>query len=66
MGNAFKKKSITARYQWLTPIILATLEASIRRIKVQMHPGQIVLDPFSKILNTKQNWWSGSSGRMPA
>jgi hypothetical protein len=27
---------------WLTPIILTTQEADIRRIKVQSHPGQII------------------------
>jgi hypothetical protein len=27
-----------ARYQWLTPIILATKEAEIRRIVVQSQP----------------------------
>jgi hypothetical protein len=31
-----------ARFLWLTPIILATQEAEIRRIAVQIQPGQIV------------------------
>jgi hypothetical protein len=31
-----------ARSLWLTPIILATLEAEIRRTAVRSQPGQIV------------------------
>jgi hypothetical protein len=38
-----------ARHQWLTPVILATQEAEIRRIAVQSQSRQIVLkDPISK------------------
>jgi hypothetical protein len=37
-------------------------KAEIRRIKVQRQPGQIVLNPVSKIPNTKQDWWTGLSG----
>jgi hypothetical protein len=33
--------------RWLTPIILATQEAEIRRIKVQSQPGEI-LRPYLK------------------
>jgi hypothetical protein len=33
--------------QWLTPIILATLEAEIRRIEAQDQPGQIVHETLS-------------------
>jgi hypothetical protein len=36
------KKSCTARSLWLTPVILATQEADMRRIAVQSQPEQIV------------------------
>jgi hypothetical protein len=42
----FKKKP--ARHWWLTPIILATQEAEIRRIAVRTQPGQIVHEPLSR------------------
>jgi hypothetical protein len=43
------KSHCLARHQWLTPVILATQEAEIRRMAVQSQPGQIVpLDPILK------------------
>jgi hypothetical protein len=42
-------KKTCARCQWLTPIILASQEAEIRRTVVQSQPGQIV----HKILSRK-------------
>jgi hypothetical protein len=41
-----KKKKI-ARHQWLSPIILATLEAEIRRIMVRSQARQIVHETLS-------------------
>jgi hypothetical protein len=47
-----KKKK--ARHWWLTPIILATREAEIRRIVVQRQPRQIVpRGPIMKIPKQK-------------
>jgi hypothetical protein len=37
-----KEKKILARQWWLMPVILATWEAEIRRIKVQSQPRQTV------------------------
>jgi hypothetical protein len=58
------KKIIKARYWWLTPVILATQDAEIRKTAVPSQPGQNSFrDPILKILNTKKGWWSGSRYR---
>jgi hypothetical protein len=44
---------IIAGLWWLTPIILGTWEAEIRRIKVQSQPRQIVHRPYLEIKKTK-------------
>jgi hypothetical protein len=36
------EKPLSARHQWLTPVILATQETEIRRIAVRSQLGQIV------------------------
>jgi hypothetical protein len=41
---------------WLTPVILATQEAQIRRIEVRSQPRQQNPDPIWKILTTKKDW----------
>jgi hypothetical protein len=41
------KNEYQARHQWLTPVILATQEAEIRRITVGSQPGQIVQETLS-------------------
>jgi hypothetical protein len=49
---------------WLTPVVLATQEAEIRRIVVQSQPGQIVLKNLSgKKPSQIKGWWSGSGCR---
>jgi hypothetical protein len=54
---------MAARYQWLTPVILASWEAEIKRIETRGQPGENSLqeqDPISKI--TRAKW----TGRAPA
>jgi hypothetical protein len=48
------------------PVMPATQETEIRRIIVQSQFGQTAPETLSKLPNTKQGWWSGSSDRVPA
>jgi hypothetical protein len=48
LKNTQHKKGWWARHWWLTPVILATQEAEIRRIMVGSQPGQIVLETLLK------------------
>jgi hypothetical protein len=43
----FKKMSVAGHW-WLTPVILATQEAEIRRIAVHSQPGQIICETLSR------------------
>jgi hypothetical protein len=56
----------TARYWWLTPVILATPEAEIRGLPFETSPGQIVLKTLPNTHTKKRGWRRGSSGRVPA
>jgi hypothetical protein len=48
-----------AGHQWLTPGILATQKAQIRRTEVQSQPGQRVRETLSrKKAITKKGWYS--------
>jgi hypothetical protein len=42
------QEKVLAGCRWLTPVILATPEAEIRRIKVQSQPGEIVHETLSR------------------
>jgi hypothetical protein len=50
---------------WLTPVILTTQEAEIRRMQVKASLGK-KLRPYLKKTQTKKVWWSGLRGRAPA
>jgi hypothetical protein len=41
-------QTLTTGHQCLTPVILATQEAEIRRNVVQSQPGQIILEALSR------------------
>jgi hypothetical protein len=58
------KMNLGARHPWLTPIILATQEAEIRRITVRSQPGgKKFLRPYLKKIHHKkglaESGWSG-------
>jgi hypothetical protein len=58
-----ERRAPAAGHPWLTPIILATWEAEIRRMKVQGQPRQKVLEtPSSKITRAK---WTGGVVQAP-
>jgi hypothetical protein len=56
MGTNDTKGLFSASCQWLTPVILATQKAEIRRITVQSQPRHSWRDPISKTPNTKKDW----------
>jgi hypothetical protein len=58
------KSEVGARHHWLTPVIIATKKAEIKRIMVQSQPVQMVCEMLSqKKAFTKKGWWSDSRCR---
>jgi hypothetical protein len=54
LRSSASQEYIWAECQWLTPIILATQEAEIRRITFRSQPGQIVCETlFRKTLSQR-------------
>jgi hypothetical protein len=64
LGFPYVKKSIPAGRQWLTPVILATQEAEIRRTKVLSSPGKKFERPYLEKTDHKKGWWSDSRCRL--
>jgi hypothetical protein len=61
-----KSVGFNARHQCLTPVILATWETEVWRIKVQGQPREIVhKTPSPKNNRNKMDWRHGSSNRVP-
>jgi hypothetical protein len=56
-------KNLRAQGTVLMPVIPATQEAEIRRIVVQISPGQIFVRPYLKKTHHEKGWWSGSGCR---
>jgi hypothetical protein len=62
LGGVFRTED-GSWHQWLTPVILATQEAEIRRTAVRSQPRQIVLNTLFEKPFTKKVWWSDSRCR---
>jgi hypothetical protein len=59
-STAFFLKASRAWYWWLTPLILGSQEAEIRRTVVQkLAWANASQDPISKKACPKKGWWSG-------
>jgi hypothetical protein len=67
---SFLKKCLDASmgvgHQWLTPVILATREAEIRRIAVQSQPRQIDQEILSQKYPTLERAEEVATDRVPA
>jgi hypothetical protein len=57
-------KKLEGGWSWLTPVMLVTQEAEIRRIAVTSQPPVNTLqDPILKKPITKKDWWKDSKCR---
>jgi hypothetical protein len=61
MGQAWLwwQREVEGGCWWLTPVILATQEAEIRRIVIQSHPGEIVHETLSRKNPSQKNGAGG-------
>jgi hypothetical protein len=58
------EKQFIAGHQWVTPIVLATWEAEVKRIEVPGESRQIFV-PELQNNQSKMDWRRGSSSRVP-
>jgi hypothetical protein len=60
MKRQVQRRHLVAGHRWLTPVILATQEAEIRRITVRSQPWQAVRKTLYRKKKRGGGWWSGS------
>jgi hypothetical protein len=59
------QEASVAGHQWLTPVILATQEAEIKRIAIWSQPGQIICDTLSRKNSIQKRAGGAAKGICP-